>query len=141
MSRIYYAIYSFCRTLQVGCSSSAYVQGEPWTRLVQDGTQALHMNIVSFPGSPLHPDKSKGGRRPISPSFIFHQGCREEPGNKASVNILYSRKIRQGIKIGSLAVRVETAKLKSANAVLRNDIVHAVALLTLPGTPLSKLYI
>ena len=63
--------------------------------------------------------------------------------------LLYSRKIWQGIKFssfikfGGLAVRIETAKFNSATIVLhtvRNDVMHAVALLALSDAPLRKLY-
>ena len=57
--------------------------------------------------------------------------------------ILYSRKIQQGIKFGGLVVMVETAKLKFANTILHavhNDVMHAVALLALSGTPVRELY-
>ena len=44
-------------------------------------------------------------------------------------------------KFGSLAVRVETAKLKSANVILYatcNDVLHAVALLAPSSSPLCS---
>ena len=62
--------------------------------------------------------------------------------------IMYSWKIWWGFKFGGLAVGVETAELKSTNIIpatpapaTRNDVIHAVAFLAPPGTPLRKLYI
>ena len=57
----------------------------------------------------------------------------------------YSQKIWQGVKFGGLAVRVETAKLKSANIIFAcntcNDVMHAVALLAPLSALLCELYI
>lgn len=43
-------------------------------------------------------------------------------------------------KFGGLAVSVETAKFKSTNIIFTHNVIHALALLALPSTPLRELY-